>query len=254
MSFRISKRALSSLFLLCSGLFIAGFATAGTPADAALTKQLKAALEASSNGLVVESVETSEIPGVYAVQFTDGPLVYSTAAGDHFVVGDMFRTEPEGFINLAEVRRDDVRKRRIDAIEPDDMIIFSPASKPRAIVNVFTDITCFYCQKLHREVPELNKRGVEVRYLAYPRAGLASDGYRRLANAWCSDNPQDVITKLKDKQSAPDIVCDDNPIASQYQLGQEVGVRGTPAIVLESGKMLPGYRTADELIVILGLD
>ena len=41
---------------------------------------------------------------------------------------------------------------------------------------------------------------------------------------------------------------------SVCELGQELGVRGTPAIVLESGKMLPGYQTADELIATLGLD
>ena len=103
-------------------------------------------------------------------------------------------------------------------------------------------------------MPELNKRGVEVRYLAYPRAGLASDGYRQLASAWCSDNPQETLTRLKNKQSVPDNVCTSNPIASQYELGQEVGVRGTPAIVMESGKMLPGYQTAEELIATLGLD
>jgi thiol:disulfide interchange protein DsbC len=254
MSFRLSKLALPGIFLLCSGLFMAGASIAGTPADATVTKQLTSALEASSNGLTVETVEVSEIPGIYAVQFANGPLVYSTAAGDHFVVGDMFRTEPGGFINLAELRRDDVRKRKIGAIDPGDMIVFSPATPPRASITVFTDVTCFYCQKLHKEVPELNKRGVEVRYLAYPRAGLASDGYRQLASAWCSDNPKETLTKLKNKQSVPDNVCPSNPIASQYELGQELGVRGTPAIVMESGKMLPGYQTADELIATLGLD
>ena len=254
MSFRLSRLVLPSIFALCSGLFMADFSIAGTSADATVTKQLKSALEASSNGLAVESIEVSEIPGIYAVQFANGPLVYSTAAGDHFVVGDMFRTEPGGFINLAELRRDDVRKRKIGAIDAGDMIVFSPATPPRATITVFTDVTCFYCQKLHKEVPELNKRGVEVRYLAYPRAGLASDGYRQLASAWCSDNPQETLTRLKNKQSVPDNVCTSNPIASQYELGQEVGVRGTPAIVMESGKMLPGYQTAEELIATLGLD
>jgi len=30
-------------------------------------------------------------------------------------------------------------------------------------------------------------------------------------------------------------------VAREYQLGEDVGVRGTPAIVLENGEMLPGY-------------
>ena len=119
---------------------------------------------------------------------------------------------------------------------------------------MFTDVTCFYCQKLHKEVPALNKRGVEVRYLAYPRAGVGSAGFNQLASAWCADNPQETLTQLKNKQSVPEKVCADNPIAAQYQLGQELGVRGTPAIVTQDGQMIPGYQSADDLMVTLGLN
>jgi thiol:disulfide interchange protein DsbC len=48
-------------------------------------------------------------------------------------------------------------------------------------------------------------------------------------------------------------VCSPNPIAEQYRLGQEVGVRGTPAIITQTGQMIPGYQSADELMVTLGL-
>ena len=59
---------------------------------------------------------------------------------------------------------------------------------------------------------------------------------------------------MKSKKSVPENVCADNPIAAQYQLGQELGVRGTPAIVTEDGQMIPGYQSADELMVTLGLN
>jgi thiol:disulfide interchange protein DsbC len=219
-----------------------------------MVSKLTAALAVSSNGLTVESVETSEIPGLYAVQFVNGPLVYASAAGDYFVVGDMFRVEADGFVNLAEQRRDEDRLERINAIDRTEMIVFSPASEPKASITVFTDVTCFYCQKLHKEVPELNRRGVEVRYLAYPRAGVGSAGFRQLASAWCSDTPQDTLTRLKNKESVAENVCPGNPIASHYQLGQELGVRGTPAIITDTGRMIPGYQSADELMVTLGLN
>jgi len=161
---------------------------------------------------------------------------------------------PEGYVNLAEQRRDGERKEKVDAIAEEDMIVFSPEGEPRAYITVFTDVTCFYCQKLHREVPALNKQGVEVRYLAYPRAGVDSDGYRQLASAWCADNPQDTLTKLKNKETVTAKACDENPIAQQYLLGQQLGVRGTPAIITQSGQMIPGYQSANELMVTLGLN
>ena len=246
-------RVLQSV-LLAALVVMAPLAMAGAPVDKAQLEKLRAVLEVPSMGLTVGSVKTSEIPGLYEVQFTNGPLVYSTEQGDYFILGDLFSVGPEGYVNLAEKRRDGERVAKLDAVAEEDMIVFSPEGEPRAYITVFTDVTCFYCQKLHKEVPELNKRGVEVRYLAYPRAGVGSDGYKQLASAWCADNPQDTLTKLKNKQTVPEKVCPDNPIAKQYQLGQELGVRGTPAIITQSGQMIPGYQSADELVVTLGLN
>ena len=246
-------RVLQSV-LLAALVATAPLAMAGAPVDKAQLEKLRAVLEVPSMGLTVGSVKTSEIPGLYEVQFTNGPLVYSTEQGDYFILGDLFSVGPEGYVNLAEKRRDGERVAKLDAVAEEDMIVFSPEGEPRAYITVFTDVTCFYCQKLHKEVPELNKRGVEVRYLAYPRAGVGSDGYKQLASAWCADNPQDTLTKLKNKQTVPEKVCPDNPIAKQYQLGQELGVRGTPAIITQSGQMIPGYQTADELVATLGLN
>ena len=44
-------------------------------------------------------------------------------------------------------------------------------------VTVFTDIDCTYCRQFHKTVPELQKRGLQVRYLMFPRAGLQSESY-----------------------------------------------------------------------------
>jgi thiol:disulfide interchange protein DsbC len=241
--------------LIATLVLVASLAVAGEPVDKALAEKLSKKLALPAMGLVVESVAPSQIPGLYEVQYANGgPLVYATPEGDYFVLGDLYSVGPDGFVNLAEQRRDGQRKEMLDGIAEKDMIVFSPEGEARAHITVFTDVTCFYCQKLHREVPELNKRGVEVRYLAYPRAGTDSDGYRKLASAWCADNPQDTLTRLKRKESVPENVCTPNPIADQYRLGQEMGVRGTPAIVTGTGQMIPGYQSADELMVTLGLN
>ena len=52
------------------------------------------------------------------------------------------------------------------------------------LAKIFTDIDCGYCRKLHKEVPELNRLGVAVRYLAYPRAGIGSISYDKAVSAW----------------------------------------------------------------------
>ena len=235
-------------------LALASFAQAGEPVDKAIAEKISTALNSPAMGLKVATVETSELPGMYEVQFEAGPLVYATEDGSYFILGDLFQVNNGQFVNLAEKRRDGERVAQLEALDTEDMIIFPAQGETRAHITVFTDVTCFYCQKLHQEVPELNKRGVEVRYLAYPRSGVDSAGYRQLVGAWCADNPQETLTKLKNKEAVPVKQCDDNPVQAQYQLGQEMGVRGTPAMVTETGQMIPGYQSADQLMVTLGLN
>ncbi|MFV8816944.1 thioredoxin fold domain-containing protein [Haliea sp. E17] len=222
--------------------------------DEAVEAHLRKALTNPGMNLTVESVAASEVPGMYAVQFENGPLVYATEDGNYLIHGDLFRVTGGQYVNLSEKQRDLERKELMDAVNTDDMIVFAAEGETRAYINVFTDVTCFYCQKLHKEVPELNKRGVEVRYLAFPRAGLGSASYDLLVTAWCSDDQQSALTKLKNKENVPSVTCDNNPVKTDYELGQRVGVRGTPALVTAEGRLIPGYQTVDQLMATLGLD
>jgi thiol:disulfide interchange protein DsbC len=249
MFFRVFSASLAISLWLGSA-----WVSAGDSVPKEVEETLRAALEVPSTGLKVGTVQTSEIPGMFEVQFVNGPFIYSTASGDYFIVGDMFAAGPNGFVNLAEQRRDGERIEQLASLDIDDMIVFAPEGEPRAVMTVFTDVSCFYCQKLHKVVPDLNKRGVEVRYLAYPRAGIGSEAYRQLATAWCADNKQQTLTNMKNSQSVPENVCEGNPVAAQYLLGQKMNVRGTPAIITDTGKMVPGYQSADDLMVTLGLN
>lgn len=242
-----------STLLLAAAAVSASLLSWAAPLNEAQEAQLRATLENPKLGLTVESVSESAMPGLFEVQFANGPLVYATEKGDFFIVGDLYSNGPDGFVNLAETRRDSQRLAQMEGVSEDDMIIFAPEGETLATVTVFTDVSCFYCQKLHQEVPELNKRGVAVRYLAFPRAGVGSPAYRQLATAWCAEDKQASITALKNRETVPDNVCPGNPVAEQYVLGQQMGVNGTPAIITESGQMIPGYKPADDLIATLGL-
>jgi thiol:disulfide interchange protein DsbC len=203
----------------------------------------------------IDSVSPSPAPGISEVQITNGPLIYATEDGAYFFLnGDLHQTSAFGAINLTEERRAVVRKEQLAAISPKDMVVFKPEGETLDYISVFTDVTCFYCQKLHREVDQLNSMGIEVRYLAFPRGGIPSDSATKLATAWCSTDRQTTLTELKAGVEMPLNECADNPIAMQYQIGQQMGVSGTPAIITSAGQMIPGYRPAADLAAVLGLD
>ncbi len=199
-------------------------------------------------------VQETVMPGIFEVSIPGGDIVYASADGKHFLVGaELYRAQGDTFVNLSEIRQSRVRRQAMADIRPEDFITFA-AQDEKALINVFTDVDCTYCRKIHREVPELNALGVTVRYLAYPRAGVGSKSYQRAVTAWCAPDKQAVLTELKARRAVPIAMCEDNPVAEQYQLGGALGVRGTPAIVLESGRMLPGYMPAKDLARAAGVD
>lgn len=208
---------------------------------------IKRALEASRPDIKVATVAPAEIPGLYLVQLQSGPIFYASADGRHFVLGDLYQVQSGDFINLTEQRRNVERAREMAAVKVEDTIAFKPKGATKAVVNVFTDVDCGYCQKLHQEVPQLNAMGIEVRYLAYPRAGVGSPTYQKLVTAWCSKDRQGALTRLKNREHVPVSTCAKNPVTAQYELGDRIGVQGTPALITASGELIPGYMPAKDL-------
>lgn len=194
----------------------------------------------------IENVAQTPIPGIFALELAGGTVFYGTADGRYLFAGDLYELGESDLVNLAEAGRAERRRVLMADVAQKDMVIFSPKGPTRSVVNVFTDVDCGYCQKLHQEVPELNDLGVEVRYLAYPRAGIGSASYQKIVSAWCAADPNTALTRLKARQSIPEATCP-NPVADQYELGREMGISGTPAIVLEDGTLLPGYMPAGRL-------
>lgn len=224
------------------------------PADqAAVIVHLTQSLSKYFPGGGLKFIKASPIAGLYEITVAGGPTLFSNAKGDYFVAGDIYNVTPGGIVNLGERNRETDRADALATIAQEDMIVFAPEGPVKAYVSVFTDIDCGYCRKLHNEVPALNALGIEVRYLAYPRAGLGSASFNKIATAWCAEDPNTTLTALKNGQSRPNNVCDSNPVAEHFKLGGEIGVRGTPAIVTSSGKMLPGYMPANALAAELGL-
>lgn len=200
-----------------------------------------------------EAISETPVKGIYRTGIVGGPTIYITEDGKYFFSGDFFEVGKTDIINLAEKALEKDREAELAKLNTDDMIVFSPEGKLKKFIYVFTDVDCYYCQKLHAEIAEINALGIEVRYLAFPRAGIGSQSYRKIASAWCADKPREALTAMKAGQTVADNVCDPNPIAAQYELGGRLGVRGTPAIITESGRLMPGYLPAQRLAKELAL-
>lgn len=219
--------------------------------DAKIVEAIRKRIMQARPDLVVGNVQATPIDNLYQASINNGPTIYTTQDGGFFLTGDLFEVRSTGLVNLAEAARETERVELLADIKPSEMIVFSPQVK-KASVTVFTDVDCGYCQKLHREVPELNELGIEVRYLAFPRAGVGSPSFDKLVSAWCADDQQTAMTRLKNREQIPSASCA-NPVARQYRMGQEMGIQGTPAMITSDGRLLPGYMPAASLAEALGV-
>ncbi|WNF45741.1 bifunctional protein-disulfide isomerase/oxidoreductase DsbC [Pseudomonas sp. SG20056] len=218
----------------------------GVAADA--DQAIRNTLKAIDPALPIEAIAESPMPGVYQVELAGGRQLYTSADGQFLLQGYLFQVKDGKPVNLTEAAEGRGVVKLLDAIPASEMVVFAP-KQPKTHITVFTDTDCGYCQKLHSEVPELNRLGVEVRYLAFPRQGLESAAAKELSNVWCAKDQQDAMNRAKARQGVADAQCD-SPVAKQYALGQMIGVSGTPAIVLANGKIIPGYQPAPQLAKI----
>ncbi|GEA12335.1 bifunctional protein-disulfide isomerase/oxidoreductase DsbC [Alteromonas sp. KUL49] len=210
-------------------------------ADAAIKMKLEALL-----GMEVESVSSSPISGLREV-FTSRGLFYVSNDSKYFVQARVFNLD-EGMRNetdaaLAGKRKDGVMEFAPSSIE-------FKADDEKYVVSVYTDITCGYCRKFHDEIDDLNHMGITVRYLAFPRAGLNSQNYTDMVSVWCAEEPTEALTDAKAGERVTAAQCE-NQVAEHYRFGQQVGVQGTPYIILDNGTLIPGYKPAADLLQIL---
>lgn len=195
-------------------------------------------------GLKVSSVKPAPVSGLVEV-ITDRGLFYVSDDAKYLVQGRMFNID-ERMTNETEASLSTLRLDGIKQFEG-SMIEFK-AENEKHQITVFTDITCGYCKKLHKEIEDYNDAGITVRYLAFPRAGLNSQPYQDMVSVWCAEDQQGALTQAKNGKPVKSSTCDEQQVAQQFKFGQQIGVSGTPAIVLEDGSLVPGYQPAGQML------
>lgn len=194
-------------------------------------------------GAKPEDVHATPIPGVFEImRGTDA--AYVSADGRYAIAGDLYDLRTN--VNLTENQRREVRLRLLAAIPESQMVIFGPKSSPHT-VTVFTDVDCAYCRKLHSQIADYNRLGIRVRYIFYPRTGPNTESWTKAEQVWCASNRNEALTRAKLGEALHDKACGNTPVAREYELGQEFGLDGTPAIVLGNGDLLDGYVSPTDL-------
>lgn len=209
---------------------------------------VKAKFKAMLPDVVINNIVQSPVADFYQIQVDSGKVFYMSKDGKYLLQGYLFDLAGKEPKNLTLGAEEKFVAKLVSGISRSKMVIYPAKGTAKAYITIFTDTTCPYCHRLHQEVPMLNSNGIEVRYLAYPREGFASRGFEELQRVWCADNKNEAMDQLMNEVPVKSIKKCDNPVIEQYVLGQKIGIRGTPAIILQNGHIIPGYQPANQLV------
>jgi thiol:disulfide interchange protein DsbC len=221
---------------------------ATTAAPATVPADVRARVVAKLQGAKPSDVSATPIPGLYEVTM-GGLIAYVSADGNFLVSGNIYDLDTE--VNLTAARRNDARAKALAGLREDQMIIFSP-EKPKMTVTVFTDVDCGFCRKFHNQIGDINKAGVRVRYMMFPRTGPGTESWRKAESVWCSKDRREALTRAKRGEEMKAKACPDaSVIKAQYAMGEDLGVEGTPAIFTQNGDYIGGFMTPDQLVKVV---
>ncbi|BBP75072.1 DsbC family protein [Pseudomonas gingeri NCPPB 3146 = LMG 5327] len=215
-------------------------------ADDTAEQAIRKSLDSLQLETPVESITASPLAGLYEVKLKGSRVLYASADGQFVMQGYLFQLKDGKPVNLTEKTERLGISKLINGIPVAETVVYPAIGETKSHITVFTDTTCPYCHKLHAEVPALNKMGIEVRYVAFPRQGLGSPGDEQLQAVWCSADKKTAMDQMVDGKEIKAAKCA-NPVSKQFALGQSIGVNGTPAIVLADGQVIPGYQPAAQV-------
>ncbi len=212
------------------------------------------AIESPMDGWSV--VMPKEAPDQYVLATNDGKYVLY----ENQILDVEARTSIQSQIDMkiGDLMKDD-RKAMMATLDGKG-IVFSPKGEVKARISVFTEPSCPYCRKLHANLDQLTDAGIEVTYYIFPRAGMSAgitdifskmwaDSEKRkerFSSAYEHDHGWEAYKDLKVIGSAKEAATKD--IALMMQTAVKVGLQGTPHMVSEDGRVLPGYRDPEAII------
>lgn len=243
-------RALFAVSLLVIAS-VAPCAPAAEAAPKAGSGDPRVELAARIPGVTPEELRPSPVPGLYELS-RGADVTYVTADGKYILTGDLYQIAQSGtYPNLSENRRRELRIKRLGEVPESRMVVFAPATPPKYTVTVFTDPDCAWCRKLHSQIAEYNKLGIKVRYAFFPREGPDTEAWTKSEAVWCAADRKSALTQAKLGKAVKSAKCANTPVRQTWELGHEIGIEGTPGLVLADGELIPGYLPPNQLLAKL---
>ena len=228
--------------LALPGVIVATLLALVQPASADEAAIRKTIAERMPDFPKIDEVTKTPIPGVYELR-VGSEIFYSDETGNHLIDGQLIDTRSRN--NLTEARLNKINAIDFASLPIKDALVWKSGSGARRMV-VFADPNCGYCKRFERDL----QRVKDVTVYTFLLPILGGDSPEKSRNIWCAkDNTRAWLNWMLEGTVPPRTMgeCDSSAIERNTLLARKHRVNGTPAVVFEDGKRIPGAMSTEQI-------
>ena len=188
----------------------------------------------------VDGVTKAGYGGLYEIRMGDS-LVYTDEKVSFLLVGSLIDAKTRE--NVTDARKEKLSQVNFDEL-PLDSAIKIVRGGGKNVIAVFADPNCTFCKRFERDLATL--QDVTIYTFLYPilDAGNGGDSMRKSKAIWCSKDRAKAWLDLMLKGVSPIMMgnCDTTVLQRNLDLGQKLGISGTPTSFAVSGQRVVGAR------------
>lgn len=242
--------SLLSLGLAANGAMAAAAtpATASSVAEPAELAAVRAEITKKLAGHEVTGISITPIKGIYEVLLAPPQIIYTDAHAQYVLTGPMIDMEKQA--NVTEARL--AALTRVDFSKlPLDKAIKTVKGNGSRKLAIFSDPDCPYCKRL--ELDTIAKMDNVTIYTFLFPLDQHTDAARKASVIWCASDKAKAWNDWMQNGKLPTgaATCT-TPVQANLALGQKLGVRATPTLILAQGDMIPGAIGKDALEARMG--
>ena len=177
-------------------------------------------------------------------------IVYIDFSNKYIVSGSIFDITTK--TNLTGERLFNLNKVDISQIPLDNALLMGDKDASKKVI-IFTDPECPYCGKLHHEIKKVLEKRKDIAFYIklFPLVKLHPKAHMKNLMAIVCEKSLKLLEDSFAGKRMPEAKCKTSEVDENLKLAEKLGIRGTPAIILPDGGIIPGYKDADSIISLI---
>ncbi|MBI5561352.1 MAG: DsbC family protein [Deltaproteobacteria bacterium] len=198
----------------------------------------------------ISDVREAPVKGVWEVELTQGDktiIVYVDYSKKYLVEAKF--TELGKLAEAAEPPKAKVVD--LKKIPLDKAVVLGNAKAEKRVI-IFDDPDCPYCRQLDKEVKKILETRKDIAfYVKMLPLPIHPNAYAKSKAIVCNKSAADLLADAMADRELPKSTCDTKELDNNIKLAEELGIHGTPGIILPDGRLIPGYVQAETLLNLI---